>query len=283
LPEAVDVIISVFTGNFLLSEDLLPYLFHARDRFLKPGGRLIPDMARMQAAPVNAPAFHAERIDCWRRFGFGLDFSPLGKFANNAVHYTKFENGAMELLSEPFTLTGLDFTTATSADCRCRREMQVDRDGTCHGILGWFDMRLGDEWLSTGPQARRTHWSMAFLPLDPPLALKQGERLQFQLDRPQFGEWTWTIECGKQAQRHSTFHSRLADLDLLKSQADTFVPGLGADGQLASFVLLKMSEGLTTGQLLDSARAQFSDRNLMQGHLDRVVRQMVARWKKETR
>ncbi len=38
LPEPVDVIVSVLTGNFLLTEDLLPVLFHARDRFLRPGG-----------------------------------------------------------------------------------------------------------------------------------------------------------------------------------------------------------------------------------------------------
>jgi predicted RNA methylase len=52
LPEKVDIIISVFTGNFLLMEDLLPSLFHARDLWLKPGGTLIPDSAVMQAVPI---------------------------------------------------------------------------------------------------------------------------------------------------------------------------------------------------------------------------------------
>src|SRR6478736_5339945 len=37
LPEQVDVIVSVLTGNFLLTEDLLPSLFYARDTVLKPG------------------------------------------------------------------------------------------------------------------------------------------------------------------------------------------------------------------------------------------------------
>ena len=34
LPEQVDVIISVFTGNLLLEEDLLPSLFYTRDTYL---------------------------------------------------------------------------------------------------------------------------------------------------------------------------------------------------------------------------------------------------------
>jgi predicted RNA methylase len=42
IPELVDAIVSVFTGNFLLQEDLLPSLFYARDRYLKPDGTLIP-------------------------------------------------------------------------------------------------------------------------------------------------------------------------------------------------------------------------------------------------
>src|SRR5262249_31006612 len=37
LPETVDVIVSVLTGNFLLTEDLLPSLIHARKRWLRPG------------------------------------------------------------------------------------------------------------------------------------------------------------------------------------------------------------------------------------------------------
>jgi predicted RNA methylase len=57
LPEKVDVIISVFTGKFLLTEDLLPSLFFARDRYLKPGGILVPDRAVMEVAPVCAPEY----------------------------------------------------------------------------------------------------------------------------------------------------------------------------------------------------------------------------------
>ena len=53
LPEEVDLIVSVFTGNFLLEEDLLPSLFYARDTYLKPGGLMIPNAAVMEAVPVS--------------------------------------------------------------------------------------------------------------------------------------------------------------------------------------------------------------------------------------
>lgn len=57
LPEQVDLIVSVFTGNFLLEEDLLPSLFYARDTYLKPGGFMIPNAAVMEAVPVSLPDF----------------------------------------------------------------------------------------------------------------------------------------------------------------------------------------------------------------------------------
>lgn len=65
LPQAVDVIISVFTGNFLLQEDLLPSLFHARDKHLAKNGRMIPDQARMFIQPVTAEELFAKKIGRW--------------------------------------------------------------------------------------------------------------------------------------------------------------------------------------------------------------------------
>ena len=85
LPEQVDLIISVFTGNLLYSEDLLPSLFHARDRYLKPGGRMVPDFAELVLAPVSAPELHAKHIGCWSDPHLGLDFSSGRRFAANEM------------------------------------------------------------------------------------------------------------------------------------------------------------------------------------------------------
>ncbi len=45
LPEPVDVIVSALTGNLLLSEDLLPSLFHATSRMPKPRSCPLPHAA----------------------------------------------------------------------------------------------------------------------------------------------------------------------------------------------------------------------------------------------
>lgn len=43
----VDVLVSEWMGYCLLFESMLPSVLHARDRWLKPGGAILPDTAQM--------------------------------------------------------------------------------------------------------------------------------------------------------------------------------------------------------------------------------------------
>jgi protein arginine N-methyltransferase 3 len=45
--QGVDVLISEWMGYCLLFESMLPSVLHARDRWLKPGGAILPDTAHM--------------------------------------------------------------------------------------------------------------------------------------------------------------------------------------------------------------------------------------------
>lgn len=79
----------MFTGNFLLSEDLLPSLFYAREKFLSPGGKLIPDRAKMIAVPVSAPEYYAKHIECWSNSLQNIDLSLARRFAVNTLYSDK--------------------------------------------------------------------------------------------------------------------------------------------------------------------------------------------------
>lgn len=278
LDTSVDVLISVFTGNFLLTEDLLPSLFVARDRFLKPGGRLLPGGARMWASLVQAPDFHKERIGCWSEKALGLGFDPIRSLAANRVYYSDAETLGAEPLTKPSQLMELDFASARSAACRSCVVLDVEQAGTCHGILGWFDIQLGERWLSTGPSAETTHWSLAFLPLDPPLELKAGAAVSLELDRPEFGEWTWTVAVGDISQRHSTFHGRRLDLEFLRRQKEDYVPVLGAEGEMALYVLKQMEQGRSVVEILNGVLAHYPRQAALDPGLRHRVRQLVERW-----
>lgn len=280
IPEPVDIVVSVLTGNFLLTEDLLPMLFTARDRFLKPGGTLIPDQARMHVALVSAPDLYEERITRWSEPTLGVRFDPICKLAANMVHYVRADAIETQQLSAAATLATMDFMTADRAEVKSRVVVTVRKSGICHGLLGWFDMQLGDEWVSTGPDAELMHWSLAFLPLDPPMEISKGEQVEIELNRPEFGEWTWTVNCGDRRQRQSTFHSHMAEMDFLKSQLPGFIPGLGEDGKLALFVLEAMDDGKSTAEILSASQIAFDSFYNNTAQLDRTVRRLIAKWKK---
>jgi PRMT5 oligomerisation domain/Ribosomal protein L11 methyltransferase (PrmA) len=268
LQEKVDVIVSVFTGNFLLTEDLLPSLFYARDHFLAPGGKMIPDGARMEVMPVMAAEYYQKHIESWRVGPMptaagpedpALNYDAVRSYAANTMYYDNRERFNATPLAHPAPLMELDLALTTRADCDHRIEVTLTQDGICHGWLGWFQMRLLDEWLSTAGEPDATHWSPVFMPLTQPLQVKEGERLHFALQRPEFGDWTWTTDYAGQRQRQSTFLSQpLTPARLLKA-SDQYQPALSARGVAAQWLLARMTGEVAVGKLAAAMREHYPE------------------------
>jgi protein arginine N-methyltransferase 1 len=51
-------------GYFLLYESMLDTVLLARDKYLKPGGRMFPDTARMYLAAIEDQDYKEEKINC---------------------------------------------------------------------------------------------------------------------------------------------------------------------------------------------------------------------------
>jgi SAM-dependent methyltransferase len=237
LPEPVDVIVSVFTGNFLLEEDLLPSLFYARDKHLKPTGVLIPQAGVMEAVPVSVPNLYQKEIEIWSQPHFELDYTPARRYASQAIYYYRNELAQATYLAEPASLFSLDFYQATSTDCHTTATYTVHTSGLCHGWVGWFTMQLQNQWLSTAPHAPPVHWSAAFLPLDPPIAVTAGETITFTLHRPAWGDWSWRVETANTQQQRSTFLAVPLTLSTVQKQALDYQPQLNDQGNAALYVL----------------------------------------------
>lgn len=275
LSEKVDVIISVFTGNFLLTEDLLPSLFYARDKYLTPDGKLIPDRVAMEVVPVCAPEYYAKHIDCWNSVSQGVNFNLVRGFAANSLYYGGPKKRKAEFLSDSAELLELDLMTATDASCRNRIEVEVTQDGLCHGWLGWFRARLGGRWLSTSPLGEQTHWRQVFLPLAEPIPVKKGDILSFELNRPEFGEWTWTVGYGGKHQRQSTFLSQPFSSAALQKKSDTYKPKLSIKGRVTQDILSRMAGNESTAEIVASVMAEYRTLFPIQRQADQFVKKLV--------
>jgi len=265
LAEKADLIVSVFTGNFLLTEDLLPSLFYARDHFLAPGGRLLPDRSRMMVAPVSVPSFYQENVENWSLAqasahgveSYGIDYRAARPFVANSMFYDSAKKFEAQLLAAPACLMEMDFMTATRAECDGAVELPVIEGGECHGWLGWFDMRLGGQWLSTAPDADPTHWRQVFMPLEKPVAVEAGQVLGFGLKRQEYGEWIWTTDYDGGQQRQSTFLSEPLTPEILRRKSDDFQPELNERGQAMGYVLSHFDGRASSGSLADALLQHF--------------------------
>jgi SAM-dependent methyltransferase len=247
LPEPVDVIVSVLTGNLLYSEDLLPSLFLARDRYLKPAGVMLPDRAQLCLAPVYAPDLHHKFVARWsepvmQRYDYA---AGRGFAANEILWLARDESTAVRQLGEAAVAADVDLRTASSGDCVASGTCFIERTDMCHGLLGWIRIRLHDEWLASAPDAPQVHWTPAMLPLDPPLPVQEGEQLAITLRRPAGGDWSWSASARAGARRHSTFLARSESPRDLARIALGAAPGLGDAGRRALDILERMSRGHT--------------------------------------
>lgn len=283
LDAKVDIIVSVFTGNFLLDEDLLPSLFHARDKFLAPGGKLIPDCGRMQIVPVSAADYYRSQVDCWAHYADvcdehglpDLDYTRVRSYAANYPLFDSAQSMSCQPLAEPVSLMELDFNIADKAQCNSEVEITVDSDGLCHGWMGWFEMRLVDEWLSTDGVESKTHWSQVFFPLNEPIEVSRGDSIRLNLKRPEGGEWSWTTSYKGDSQRQSSFLSQpVSPGDLLK-MSDTFKPKMSPRAGAASWLLQRVDGTLSVSELAALLHEAHPDLFASQDEASRYVREVT--------
>jgi len=289
LPEQVDIIISVFTGNFLLTEDLLPSLFYARDQFLKPGAMLIPEAARMVSAPVSNQDFYDKHLKVWSKEcsvkallpdeHCEIDFSAGLTYAANSLYYVAPKEFTGEYLAEPQQFHELDFYTTTTADCDARIEAQVSHSAICHGWAGWFEMKLGENWLSTSPKAAAMHWSSVYLPADPPVAVASGDAVSLHLIRAEFGEWHWNLDFPDgTTQRHSSFLSMpLRPQDIARA-SEGFAPVIQGKLEPLRWLVETMDGKKTIRALAEALSKQFPARFSNLNQAINFIKSVLARF-----
>lgn len=192
LPERAAVLITETLGSFALEEGILGIVLDARRRFLEPGAAIIPSAIALFAAPVEAAGDHARRIGFWTEPRYGIDFSPLAMFASNTVLTVNFPPSA--LLGEPERLATIDLAsfddTTVSGECTFR----CSRAGVVHGFAGWFSATLAAGIELTNAPPNRTGWDQAFLALETPLPVSEGDTIRFHLETVNGAVWRWRGE-----------------------------------------------------------------------------------------
>lgn len=202
-PERVDVVVSEWLGGFGIDEGMLVPVIAARDRWLKPGGVMIPHTVTAWAALVHDRDL-ADMVSFLRNRPYGLRLDDLvDKTVNEILYSGTFRHLAEgDRRSEPSRLwtTDADLITLERAQAPHEAEtlLPVRNHGTANALALWFSAELAPgNSLSVGPGDPPTHWGMTTAPLSSPVELTPGmvirARVRTTPARP-VGTWTsWAI------------------------------------------------------------------------------------------
>jgi len=176
--EKVDVIVSEWMGYFLLYESMLPTVLTARERWLAPGGLMLPSSTTM----LVAASCH-DRLAFWSDvYGFTMDNLAEISRKEASVEVVPPET----LLTEATTFKTLDAGSVQEQDLDFTASFQLvaTKDGTVRSLVVHFDTFFdcasqggGCSSFTTGSLGVPTHWKQTVLYLRAPLAVVEGDRI----------------------------------------------------------------------------------------------------------
>lgn len=194
LPQEIEVLVSEWMGVHVFQENMIPAVLDARDRFLRPGGVMIPERVVLSVAGMRKNPIYAVEIGRWLEPVEGIDLSEIAILAANDLYICSV---APEFLTTRGTkVLSIDLYTFRESPLYCMRAVeQVNEATVVEAICGWFMAELAPGVvLDTSPFVAPTHWQHAIYPFSRPIHAGIGEEIALEIEaEPHEGycEFAW--------------------------------------------------------------------------------------------
>eukprot|EP00435_Cladocopium_sp_Y103_P007099 s759_g2.t1 len=160
--EKVDIIISEWMGYFLMFESMLDCVLFARDKWLRPGGQMFPDYARLYMAGIEDADYKEEKLGFWRHVR-GFDLSPVAELAIGEPLSDIVDAAAMVTESQCIFQMDLRKVTCAELDFSAPFTLKVLRQDFVHALTAlelamsvWSEMAPLE--LRSGVPAVKASW-----------------------------------------------------------------------------------------------------------------------------
>jgi SAM-dependent methyltransferase len=196
LPEPCDVLVTETLSTFCFdTENTIEFVADARERFLKPGGRIVPECADTFFLPVSSEAFGLGSLP--PRF-YDLDYRPFIKRLASEYRRLRASGKPFLALSEPAACYHVDFRKDTQNPGKSFVPFRVTSDGRLDGFLGWFEAQLCEGvTLSNSPFLPLTSWWQLYLPVAEQPRYQAGQTMLLCMD-PNIvdgeAEWKYSVQ-----------------------------------------------------------------------------------------
>lgn len=216
LPEKVDVLVSEWMGGFGVDENILASLVIARDRWLKPGGVIVPGRVTAILAPAEIADFD-ESVAYWRSRPHGIDMELIARLTTQETYHTQVPLTPDDLLAAPQTMWSHDPYTVSLDEADqpfiTKLSFVATRTGMLSGFVAWFTADMINHELTNAVGAPDTHWGRTLFPLDRPVEVSAGTRFEIELhcdpSLPGTCEMTWNVTLpGRPVEMHDSRRNR---------------------------------------------------------------------------
>jgi protein arginine N-methyltransferase 1 len=182
--EKVDVIISEWMGYFLLYEGMLDTVIYARDKWLAPGGIVLPDKASLYLVAIEDAEYRREKLDFWDSV-YGFDMSSIKRMALYEPLVDVVDPS--QVCTAPHKILEIDILTATVADLAFASTftLPLSRTDFVHALVGYFDVTFScchkPVILPTAPAFKPTHWKQTVFYLPETLVASLGDEISGEI------------------------------------------------------------------------------------------------------
>lgn len=185
-PKSIDIIISDWMGYSLFYQSIIDAIIFARDKWLKPGGLIFPDKAKLHITAIEDNSRKNEKINWWRNV-HGFNMEAIRKFALSEPRFCSVDPD--QIVTSSHLVKMIDLNTATVKDLNFVTPFLIDckRTGRIDGMMTYFNVifskshtRFG---FNTAPWSTTTHWLQSVFYFDEAINMKNGQSF--------FGAFAW--------------------------------------------------------------------------------------------
>jgi hypothetical protein len=254
---------------------------------LKEEARIIPRTMEIFAVPIESKDDY-DMVDEWSQYYYSLDFSPLHTLAASNLLWIDLKRKMF--LSEPASLALIALAQVAVGDLSGVASFVVQREGTVHGFGGWFAAELvAGINLSTGPPSKTSSWSNTFLPLESPLEVKPGDRLDLSISTSHnAARWQWQITLhplvvAAQVEPAGIIlpaqTTQAGELSALTATEDlNLIPVRNTNGEIDLFILQRIDGMLSITEIARQTEDRFPDKFSSYENLLERIYKLVAQY-----
>lgn len=183
--EKVDIIVSEWMGYFMIFESMLDTVIFARDKWLAPGGIMMPDKGSIFFGGLEDGEYRKEKVDFWDSV-YGFDMSCIKEDVLNEPLVDCVEHDHVVTLYRSALDVDLYTCTKEDLDFKSKVQLPIFRNDYMHALVAFFTVEFSkchrNTGFTTGPHGKYTHWKQTVFYLSKELMVHKDTEVELDIN-----------------------------------------------------------------------------------------------------